>query len=207
MLFMPESPRYDIGNGKRARGRQTLANFRARGDIEHPDVVAEYNEIIAAVELESKYEAFNFWHMLTGSKSGDLHLGRRTFLAAWLQIMQAWTGVTSVVVYAPTLFRTAGFSAHKSDLLTGCQNLVTMVCCLIAIWTIDRFGRRKVLMTGGVGQSICFFLLGALSKVAADKKSASIGAAGGSFVFIYDVIFAATWLSVPWVYVGSTTPS
>ncbi len=64
------------------------------------------------------------------------------------------------------------------------------------------FGRRKVLITGGFGQSLCFFLLGALSKVAADQKSASIGAAAGSFIFIYDFIFAATWLSVPWVYVG-----
>jgi len=63
------------------------------------------------------------------------------------------------------------------------------------------FGRRKVLITGGFGQSLCFFLLGALSKVAADQKSASIGAAAGSFIFIYDFIFAATWLSVPWVYV------
>ncbi|KAK0934427.1 hypothetical protein LTR29_014018 [Friedmanniomyces endolithicus] len=198
--FMPESPRFDIGNGRRQRGKQTLANFRAQGDIEDPDVVAEYEEIIAAVELESKYEAFTYWHMVTGHKSGDQHLGRRTFLAAWLQVMQAWTGVTSVVVYAPTLFRTAGFGAHKSDLLTGIQNMVTMVCCILAIFTIDRFGRRKVLITGGFGQSLCFFLLGALSKVAADQKSASIGAAAGSFIFIYDFIFAATWLSVPWVY-------
>ncbi|KAK4955690.1 hypothetical protein LTR10_006629 [Elasticomyces elasticus] len=200
MFFMPESPRYDIGNGKRERGRQTLANFRARGDIDDLAVLTEYQEIIAAVELESKYEAFTYFHMVTGYKSGDLHLGRRTFLATWLQVMQAWTGVTSVVVYAPTLFRTAGFSAHKSDLLTGIQNMVTMVCCILAIFTIDRFGRRKILLTGGVGQSLCFFLLGALSKVAADKKSASIGAAAGSFIFIYDFIFAATWLSVPWVY-------
>ena len=199
MLFMPESPRFDIGNGQRARGRQTLADFRAHGDINHPDVVAEYNEIIAAVELESKYEANTFFHMVTGYKSGDLHLGRRTLLAAWLQIMQAWTGVTSVVVYSPTLFRIAGFNAQKSDLLTGFGNIVTMVCCVLAIFTIDRFGRRKVLMVGGVGQSLCFFLLGALSKVGADKHSMSIGAAAGSFVFLYNVVFAATWLSVPWV--------
>lgn len=74
-----------------------------------------------------------------------------------------------------------------------------MVCCIIAIFTIDRYGRRPVLIVGGFGQSICFFLLGALSKVAAEKNSASIGAAAGSFIFLYDVVFAATWLSVPWV--------
>lgn len=106
MFIMPESPRWDIGNGNLERGRKTLAIFRAEGDINHPDVIAEYEEIIAAVgksifcfynggtdhiaELEAEYPARSFFHMVTGYKSGDLHLGRRTFLAAWLQIMQAW---------------------------------------------------------------------------------------------------------------------
>ncbi|KAJ9616391.1 hypothetical protein H2200_000109 [Cladophialophora chaetospira] len=114
MVFMPESPRWDIGNGKPERGRRTLAVFRARGDVNHPEVEAEFNEIVAAIELEKEYPAQTYLHLVTGYKSGDLHLGRRTFLAAWLQIMQAWTGVTSVVVYAPTLFRIAGFSQHKA---------------------------------------------------------------------------------------------
>ena len=62
-------------------------------------------------------------------------------------------------------------------------------------------------MVGGVGQSICFFLLGALSKVGADQNSATIGAAAGSFIFIYDFVFATTWLSVPWVCKLSAEPS
>lgn len=74
-----------------------------------------------------------------------------------------------------------------------------MVSTVLAIFTIDRYGRRPVLMVGAVGQSLAFFILGALSKVGADKHSASIGAAAGSMVFIYDFIFATTWLSVPWV--------
>ncbi len=74
-----------------------------------------------------------------------------------------------------------------------------MVSTVLAIFTIDRYGRRPVLMVGGLGQGIAFFILGALAKVGADKHSASIGAAAGSMVFIYDFIFATTWLSVPWV--------
>jgi hypothetical protein len=65
-----------------------------------------------------------------------------------------------------------------------------MVSCVLAIFTIDRFGRRKVLMVGGAGQSLAMFLLGALSKVGADQRSASIGAAAGSFVFVYNFVFA-----------------
>jgi hypothetical protein len=60
---------------------------------------------------------------------------------------------------------------------------------MFAILIIDRFGRRKVLMAGGVGQSLAFFILGALSKVGADKHSQSIGAAAGAFVFVYNFVF------------------
>lgn len=65
-----------------------------------------------------------------------------------------------------------------------------MVSCILAIFTIDRYGRRSVLIVGAFGQSIAFFILGALSKVGADKHSAAIGAAAGSFVFVYNFIFA-----------------
>ena len=67
-----------------------------------------------------------------------------------------------------------------------------MISCVLAIFTIDRFGRRRVLMVGGAGQSLAMFLLGALSKVGADQKSASIGAAAGSFVFVYNFVFAVS---------------
>lgn len=42
------------------------------------------------LELEAEFPARGFFNMVTGYKTGELHLGRRTFLAAWLQIMQAW---------------------------------------------------------------------------------------------------------------------
>ena len=45
-------------------------------------------------------------------------------------------------------------------------------------------------MVGGAGQGLAMFLLGALSKVGTDQKSASIGAAAGSFVFVYNFVFA-----------------
>ncbi len=74
--------------------------------------------------------------------------------------------------------------------MTGFANIVTMFSCILAIFTIDRYGRRSVLMVGGFGQSISFFILGALSKVGQDKQSSSIGAAAGSFVFVYNFVFA-----------------
>jgi hypothetical protein len=67
-----------------------------------------------------------------------------------------------------------------------------MVSCVLAIFTIDRYGRRSVLIAGGLGQSLSFFILGALSKVGADQHNKTIGAAAGSFVFVYNFVFAVS---------------
>lgn len=75
--------------------------------------------------------------------------------------------------------------------------MVSMFSCILAIFTIDRYGRRSVLIVGALGQSIAFFILGALSKVGADKQSAAIGAAAGSFVFVYNFIFAVSVAPFP----------
>jgi hypothetical protein len=66
--------------------------MRAAGDIDHPDVIAEFLwcHFSHYLELEAEFPARGFFNMVTGHKTGQLHLGRRTFLAAWLQIMQAW---------------------------------------------------------------------------------------------------------------------
>ena len=81
----------------------------------------------------------------------------------------------------------------QADLLTGFANIVTMFSCFGAMYTVDHFGRRGVLVWGGFAQSLCFFILGALSKVGADQHSSSIGAAAGSFVFVYNFVFAVCW--------------
>ena len=52
-----------------------------------------------------------------------------------------------------------------------------------------------MLIAGGLGQSLSFFILGALSKVGADQNNKTIGAAAGSFVFVYNVVFAVSCAS------------
>lgn len=52
-LRLTSLPRWDIGNGNHERERKTLAICRAHGDTNHPDVIAEFTEIIAACGVSS----------------------------------------------------------------------------------------------------------------------------------------------------------
>lgn len=53
-------------------------------------------------------------------------------------------------VFAPTVFRQAGYSAYKADFLSGLNNTLYIVATLTSVFTLDRFGRRKMLYIGAV---------------------------------------------------------
>ena len=77
-----------------------------------------------------------------------------------------------------------------------------MLSTLIAVITIDRFGRRNGLWYGAVVQGIAMFLAGGFSRLTIEHpdKKAAYGGAGAFFIFLYTATFGATWLTIPWVY-------
>lgn len=83
-----------------------------------------------------------------------------------------------------------------------------MISTLLAVVTIDRWGRRIGLYWGAIGQGISLILAGAFARLLKDHpdKAAQYGGAAAFFVFAYTFIFGATWLTIPWVYPTETFP-
>lgn len=65
----------------------------------------EMSEIEAVIELErSTAKSTSYFHMLFGVGSKELHVGRRVQLVIWLQVIQSWTGIAGVTMYAPSKY-------------------------------------------------------------------------------------------------------
>ena len=79
---------------------------------------------------------------------------------------------------------------------------------LVAVFTLDRLGRRKSLYYGSIVMGISMFLSGGLSKAAQvhPAKASAYGAAAASFTFLFTVGFGATWLTIPWLYPAEIFP-
>lgn len=76
-----------------------------------------------------------------------------------------------------------------------------MFSTLMAVVTIDRWGRRVGLYWGAIGQGISLILAGAFARLLKEHpdKAAQYGGAAAFFVFMYTAVFGATWLTIPWV--------
>lgn len=101
--IFPESPRWLCMMGRKDEAMYVLQ--RLRGSTNERAAVLEMREIEATVENEAESEEqITYFQMLFGAGQGDLHIARRVQLVIWLQILQCWSGIAGVTMYAPSKF-------------------------------------------------------------------------------------------------------
>jgi hypothetical protein len=191
MIFGADKIRWLIANGKREEAVDILCKLRGDLTRDEPKIVAELAQIDSIVEAvhQKRNNLINI--ALGGRYSGKLHLGRRAVMGFALQWIQQWTGILAIAAWSGTLFKLAGFDAHKSMWLAGLANTLGIPGTVAASFVIDRIGRIKSLMVSFVTQGIALILVAAFIKTSQDaattdlQKSQQYGTAAASFVFVY----------------------
>jgi sugar porter (SP) family MFS transporter len=150
MFFLPETPRWLIRGGQHEVAHRVLVRIR---DRDLADVNVEIEEIKAS--LAQQTESGHWTDLLRRQVRPALVVG------LGLAIFQQITGINTVIYYAPKILQTAGFnSASGAILATVGVGVVNVGMTILAMFLVDRAGRRPLLLVGIAGMIVTLGVLG-----------------------------------------------
>lgn len=199
LLILPETPRYLIKRGKHEAAALSLSRLR-RLDITHPALIEELAEIQANHEYELALGADTYKDVFFGSP----HLGRRILTGCGLQMLQQLTGVNFIMYYGTTFFK--GANVSNPYLISCIINIVNVVSTIPGLLVVESWGRRKLLIMGAVGMSICQLLIASFTAASKGTMVVEQNQLLVIVVAIYIFFFAASWGPVVWVVTSEIFP-
>ncbi|QIW98980.1 hypothetical protein AMS68_004498 [Peltaster fructicola] len=229
LFFLPDSPRFFVKRGRVEAARKSLVRLRGQ-PADNEFVEAELAEIIANEEYERAIipagSWFNGWaNCFSGSVFKSNSNLRKTILGTSLQMMQQWTGV-NFIFYFSTPFLQATGAISNVFLISLIFTLVNVCSTPISFYTVEKFGRRPLLIWGAFGMLICQFLVAIIGDTVGFNHThlnpANPYNADGSanmladntaavnaqiaFIAIFIFFFASTWGPGAWIVIGEIFP-
>ena len=182
IMLVPETPRFLALRGCDAKAFAVLE--RINGTAEARSIL---DDIKATVhEKREKLFAYGTAVILIG---------------ILLSFFQQAIGINVVLYYAPRIFENMGASGDASMLQTVVMGIVNIIFTVVAIFTVDKVGRKPLLIIGSAGMMIGMAALAALS------FSDTIGIAALVFIILYTASFMMSWGPICWVLISEIFPN
>jgi len=182
LLFVPETPRYLALTEQNDEALRILTKING---VEKAKKILE--EIKSTVETHSA-KIFSY-----GKKV--------VIIGILLSVFQQFVGINVALYYAPRIFESMGAAKDASMMQTVVMGLVNVVFTVVAIVTVDKYGRKPLLIIGSVGMAVGMIAISALSYFEV------IGVATLVFIILYTASFMMSWGPITWVLISEIFPN
>nr|HPH16144.1 D-xylose transporter XylE [Bacteroidales bacterium] len=182
LFFVPETPRYLALTNKDDSALAVLTKING---------VDKAKEIFAEIKNTVEHHSNNIFAF-----------GKTVIIIGiLLSVFQQFVGINVALYYAPRIFESMGAAKDASMLQTVVMGLINVVFTVVAILTVDRWGRKPLLMVGSIGMAVGMFAIAALSYLQI------IGISTLVFIMIYTASFMMSWGPICWVLISEIFPN
>lgn len=182
LFFVPETPRYLVMVNQENDALNVLQ--RSNGTEKAKEIL----ENIKASLRQKKAPWLSF---------GGLVI----FIGIMLSVFQQFVGINVVLYYASDIFRNMGMETESSLVRVILVGIINLVFTVVAIFTVDNFGRKPLMIIGALGMAVSMFALGF------SFYFGSLGVAALISILMYTAAFAMSWGPVTWVMLSEIFPN
>ncbi|WP_404455229.1 D-xylose transporter XylE [Virgibacillus necropolis] len=182
LFAVPETPRYLVSKNQNEKAMVILSKI--------------YDQKMAKATMFEIKKSFNV------SKGKLFSYGKTIIvIGVLLSVFQQFVGINVALYYAPRIFESMGAAKDASMFQTIIMGLVNVVFTIIAILTVDKFGRKPLLIIGSIGMMMGMFGVAGLAFFDI------IGITTLVFIIIYTASFMMSWGPVVWVLISEIFPN
>lgn len=187
LFLVPESPRWLVKKNRDAEALDTLEKVNGR---------EQALEVMAEIKTALSSETGTVKELFGRGLRMALIVG--VVLALFSQI----TGINAIIYYAPEIFKSIGFASESAFFQTVLIGIINTLFTFIAIWLIDRAGRRTLLLWGVTGMIICLLGTGICFYFNITQGPWLL-----IFILGYIAAFASSLGPIPWVIMSEIFPT
>jgi SP family xylose:H+ symportor-like MFS transporter len=182
LSLVPETPRYLVMKGRKEQAHSVL--LRLSNEAEARQVLTDIENSLS--HTDGRLLSFGWLVVIVG---------------ILLSLFQQFVGINAVLYYAPLMFKNMGASTDASLLQTIIVGIANVAFTLVALVTVDRWGRKPLLILGAVVMAVSMLALGTLF------ASGHVGTIALVAVVAYIGGFALSWGPVVWVLLSEIFPN
>jgi len=190
-ISFPESPRWLVAQGLKNEAAQVMRKIGGDQLVKN-----ELPEIEKTIAEEKKKKQLAISELFQGKTGKIVAIG--TLIAAFQQI----TGINAVIMFAPEMFKAAGAAKGDSMMMSMVVGMVNFLMTIVALWLVDKKGRKTLLLWGAVGMIVSLAYL-----TWEFAKPVQYGPGVLAALLVYISFFAASFAPVMWVIISEIYPN